>query len=113
MKADRARRIAENETLFRDLNEEVGIVAHAFSSGGEQRTFDFLCECGDASCAERVPITLAAYEELRSSPLRFVVVPGHEAPEVERVVETRAAYAVIEKVGETAEIARERDPRSR
>jgi hypothetical protein len=113
MRSDRARRIAENEALFRDLNEEVGVVAHAFSTGGEQRTFDFLCECGDASCAERVAVTLAAYEELRSSPVRFMVVPGHEAPEVERVVETRGAYAVIEKIGKTAEIARERDPRSR
>jgi hypothetical protein len=113
VKADRARRIAENETLFRDLNEEVGAVAHAFSVGGEERTFDFLCECGDASCAERVPVTLAAYEELRSSPLRFVVVPGHEIVEVERVIETHAAYTVIEKTGESAEIARERDPRSR
>jgi hypothetical protein len=111
--AARARRIAENETLFRDLNEEVGAVAHAFSVGGEERTFDFLCECGDASCAARVPVTLAAYEELRSSPVRFVVVPGHEVTEVERVVETHAAYAVVEKIGDTAEIARERDPRSR
>jgi hypothetical protein len=113
VKADRARRIAENEALFRDLNEEVGIVAHAFSDGDEERTFDFLCECGDASCAERVPVTLAAYEQLRSSPVRFFVVPGHEIAEVERIIERAEGYTVIEKIGETAEIARERDPRSR
>jgi hypothetical protein len=108
---DRARRIAENEALFRDLNEEVGIVAHAFSSGGDDRAFDFLCECGDIACAERVSMTIAAYEELRRSPLHFFVVPGHDIPDVERVISLHEAYAVIEKIGEAAEIARERDPR--
>jgi hypothetical protein len=107
---DRARRIAENEALFRDLNEEVGIVAHAFS-GGENRTFDFLCECGDMSCVARVPLTIDAYEDLRRSPLRFFVVPGHEIPDVERVVALHGSYAVIEKIGEAAGIARARDPR--
>lgn len=108
---DRARRIAENEALFRDLNEEVGAVAHSFSGTGEDRAFDFLCECGDSACAQRVPVTLMKYEALRSSPLRFVVVPGHEIPEVERVIEATPEYSVIEKFGEAAEIVRDRDPR--
>jgi hypothetical protein len=109
---DRATRIAENEALFRDLNEEVEAVAHSFSGGGESRAFEFLCECGDATCAQRIPVTLDAYESVRSSPVAFVVVPGHEIPAVERVIEARAEYSIIEKLGETAEIARERDPRS-
>ena len=107
----RGRRIAENEALFRDLNEEVGAVAHSFSATGEDRTFDFLCECGNPACAQRVPVTLTSYEELRGSPVRFVVVPGHEIPDVERVIETTPAYYVIEKFGDAAAIARERDPR--
>jgi hypothetical protein len=108
---ERTRRIAENEALFRDLNEEVGAVAHSFSVGGETRAFDFLCECGDPGCAQRVPVTLTKYEQLRSSPLRFVVVPGHEIPDVELVIETTPAYSVIEKFGEAAEIVSDRDPR--
>jgi hypothetical protein len=108
---EREQRIAENEALFRDLNEEVGVVAHSFSAVGEERTFDFLCECGDAACAVTVSMTLAAYEELRSSPVRFFVVPGHQADDVEVVVESHDGYLVIEKTGEAAELARERDPR--
>jgi hypothetical protein len=108
---ERERRIAENEALFRDLNEEVGVVAHSFSSGGEERTFDFLCECGDATCATPVPLTLAAYEELRGSPIRFFVVPGHQSDDVEVVVAAHEHYVVVEKIGDAAEIARERDPR--
>jgi hypothetical protein len=108
---DGERRIAENEALFRDLNEEVGVVAHSFSSGGEERTFDFLCECGDATCAVPVSLTLAEYEELRGSPIRFFVVPGHQSGDVEVVVASHPAYLVIEKTGEAAELARRRDPR--
>lgn len=108
---DRARRIAENEALFRDLNEHVGVVAHSFAGGGDERAFEFLCECGDASCADRVPMTLAAYEELRSSSVRFFVLPGHEIPDVERVVATTPAYTVIEKIGDAAALARQRDSR--
>jgi hypothetical protein len=43
--------------------------------------------------------------------VRFVVVPGHEITDVERVIETTPAYSVIEKFGEAAEIVRDRDPR--
>jgi hypothetical protein len=108
---ERERRIAENEALFRDLNEEVGAVAHSFSSGGEPRTFDFLCECGDATCALPVPMRVAEYEDLRRSPIRFLVVPGHQSAGVEVVVESHDAYLVVEKTGAAAEIVRERDPR--
>jgi hypothetical protein len=109
---ERGRRIAENEAMFRDLNEEVGVVAHSFSADGETRSFDFLCECGEAACVARVPLALDVYEQVRSSPLRFIVIPGHEFPEVERVVETHDRYAVVEKTGDGAEIARDRDPRA-
>jgi hypothetical protein len=109
----RERRIAENQALFRDLNEEVGVVAHGFSAGGEERTFDFLCECGDATCATQVPMTLGEYEALRASPVRFFVVPGHQSDDVEVVVEAHANYVVVEKTGQAAKIARERDPRRR
>ena len=108
---ERARRIAENEALFRDLNEEVGVVAQSFSAGGETRTFDFLCECGDVTCAMPVRLTLARYEELRGSPVRFFVVPGHELEDVEVVVEAHDDYFVIEKTGEAADVVRHRDPR--
>jgi hypothetical protein len=108
---DRARRIAENEAMFRDLNEEVGIVAHSFSSPEDGATFDFLCECADPGCTARLPLPLAVYDRVRSNPIEFLVVPGHEVADVERVVETHARYAIVEKTGESATIARERDPR--
>lgn len=108
---ERALRIAENEAMFRDLNEEVGAVAHSFSSPGDAGRYDFLCECADPGCTARVPLPLAVYEAVRSNPISFFVVPGHEVADVEDVVETHAEYAIVVKTGESASIARERDPR--
>jgi hypothetical protein len=56
-------------------------------------------------------LTLAEYEHVRARPTHFVLVPTHEIPEVERVVEREAGYVVVEKVGEAARVAEETDPR--
>lgn len=47
------------------------------------------------------------YERVRSSPARFLVAPSddHVLADVERVVERRATYFVVEKVGAGAELA--------
>jgi hypothetical protein len=103
---ERAKRIGKNEALFREVNERIEEV----SAGG--RT-EFLCECGDRDCTQAVTLTLAAYEELRADPDRFAVLPGHELPDVEDVVERHEGYLVVRKhPGEPAELAEARDPRS-
>ena len=54
----------------------------------------------------------AAYEQLRQSPIRFAVAPGHERPEIEDVVERHDAYYVVEKHPETRDMTIAADPRS-
>jgi len=46
-----------------------------------------------------VPIEVdhATFEAVRENPLRFLVVPGHEQPEVESVIERRFGYLIVEK----------------
>jgi hypothetical protein len=57
-------------------------------------------------------MTLVEYEAIRAEPTCFVVVPGHERPEIERVVERHPAYLIVEKRQEdAAEVAIETDPR--
>jgi hypothetical protein len=110
----REERLAGNEALFREVNERVAGVAEAFID--VERTADpveFSCECGRATCAEQIAMSLTAYEEVRAVPTRFAVVPGHEVPDIERVVERNPAYLVIEKEDDDAEqVARETDPRT-
>jgi hypothetical protein len=105
----RAERAARNEALFRRVNERVEEVNKAFDSILEDA--DFVCECADVDCMDRIRMTLPEYEALRSDPTHFAVKPGHLAPAAERAVEERAGYVIVEKLGRAAERAKELDPR--
>ena len=48
---ERVRRLAENETLFRDVNEQVEAAAATFQVHGAMPQ-EFLCECADERCVE-------------------------------------------------------------
>lgn len=108
---ERAQRIGRNEALYRAVNEQVHGLNRRFTGIGE--TMSVVCECGRADCDERIELSVAAYEEVREDPTRFVVRPGHEEPDVEAVVERLEKYLVVQKrAGDPAELARESDTRS-
>jgi hypothetical protein len=93
---DRANRIEENEKLFREVNERVAEMHLAFQAGPDP---EWVCECGDETCFEKVAVSLADYQEIRSRNDWFFVKPGHEKPDVEQVVQRRDGYYVVEKDG--------------
>jgi hypothetical protein len=101
--------LARNEAVFREVNEAIAAAAERF----EADETEFVCECGDVSCADRITADLDAYEDVRQHPTRFILLEGHERHEVERVVERRPEYAVVEKVERSAAaVARRLDPRA-
>jgi len=104
-----AERIARNEALLRAINERVAEVSQV---DGEGEPVEFICECGDADCVEAIPLTLDEYESVRSNATWFVVRPGHEAPDVEKVVLRNEQFVVAEKHSGEAEIAEATDPRA-
>jgi hypothetical protein len=106
----REERLARNELLFRDLNEQVELVATPLDPDG--RTFEFFCECSNVDCTLRLAISLAEYEDVRSDSTLFVVAPGHDLPEIEEVIRRTEAYQVVRKEGEAARLATADDPRS-
>lgn len=107
----RAKRVGENEVLFREINERLRELGEGFSLVTD--TTEFVCECANTSCTERVRMTLAAYEEIRSDPKRFIVVKGHEEPEYEKVVGEDDLYLIVQKLpGGPAGMAIRDDPRS-
>jgi hypothetical protein len=93
------RRAARNEAFFRDVNEQAA--AARTTSGPRFRrdpgTQRFVCECADADCLETLLVAGDEYREVRASPHRFIVVPGHEIAAFERVVDRRDGYLVVEK----------------
>jgi hypothetical protein len=103
----RIRRFAENEALFRELNDRIDDTGERFFFEGEEAQ-NFVCECGHAGCKEWVTVKISEYEAIRSHPARFFVSGGHDEPEAERVVAETSRFAVVEKIGEAAEIAEER-----
>jgi hypothetical protein len=99
-------RLAKNEILFREINERLDEMSVPWS-----KTTDYLCECSDMFCTKVVELRNDEYERVRSRPTLFVVAPGHEQPEIEKVVEATEAYLLVEKVVAVDEIIRQ-DPRS-
>jgi hypothetical protein len=111
---ERRDRVAKNEALIRSLNERVKELAEPFLEVGgtsESERVAFVCECGREGCYETIELLVAEYERAREQATLFVVVPGHEVPEVERVVSRGEGFAVVEKQPEEREIARATDPR--
>jgi hypothetical protein len=107
---ERQRRIGLNEAVFREANERIEEVNRTFEPlTGE---LVLVCECGSAECVEKISVTAPAYEELRSDPTHFAIVPGHEIPDVESIVEHHEGYDVVKKdEGVPQRIAEATDPR--
>src|SRR2546421_11637947 len=103
-------RIGLNEAVFREVNERIEDLADRFDLKSEP--LDLVCECGDANCVERITMTTAEYEQLRSDAHQFAVHPGHEDRDVERVVDKRKGYDIVVKnEGAPERIAEQTDPR--
>jgi hypothetical protein len=80
--------------------------------GSRRDDFELFCECGQsAPCRERVRITRATFERVRSDPTTFIVFPGHEAAAVENTIERGDGFVIARNLGRAAEIARAADPR--
>jgi hypothetical protein len=102
-------RIAANESTFRDVNEAI---ESGRWPGDEQHRGAFRCECASLGCNLLVELTVAEYEQIRSHPRRFLIIPGHHIPEAETIVATGGGYVVVEKRGEAGRVAEDWDPRS-
>ena len=111
--AERARKLAANQSRFRTANERMERSAISYRFEPDQGV-PFLCECGDLSCYEIVMLSMEDYEQVRAHPSRFLLVAGHEDEEAkhERILEAQQGYAIVEKVGTAGEEAARLSPRS-
>ena len=107
----REERLARNEALSRETNEELEFGPKAVSVPG--RFMPMVCECGNTSCGLSITITVLEYERVRSDPVRFAVVRDHVIDDIEVVVEENDRFVVVAKrEGEPAAVATAEDPRS-
>lgn len=109
MSSAREDRIASNEALFRVANERM--------AGWEERQESeapelYLCECADPDCKQKVALSRAEYEAVRADSGHFFLIPGHEIPDTETVVERHDDWVVVEKDPEVADLVEKLDPRT-
>ena len=107
-----ARRIAENESRFRDANEKI---ENAFLRlEPDANTLPFVCECGRTDCIQIIRLSLADYEQARQKGTFFACAPGHEitGDGIGRVVRRTSSFVIMEKLGIAGAVAEERDPRA-
>ncbi len=88
---------ARTEALFRDVNERIAESAQRFDADSTQ----FVCECADPNCTHRLEATLDEYEDVRSDGATFMLAPGHAHNDIERVLQDRGRFHVVEKVQKT------------
>jgi hypothetical protein len=99
-RSDRQTRIAQNEITFRRVNEAIEP-----ASGAADDVSGYLCECGRLGCTKTVALRRSEYEAVRTDFDRFLLLPGHEDPEADEVVEQHGHYIVVAKVGAAREVA--------
>jgi hypothetical protein len=103
-----AEKLARNNSIFREANEQIAgrAVVHGL---GEERTLPLLCECSEPRCTELIRVTLLDYRKVREDPRHFVHALGHEPeiPGAVRTLERRGDYIVVEKIGHAGDVASE------
>jgi hypothetical protein len=97
-------RAARNESLFREVNENIARLESRYGTSVADSAV-FICECSNDHCTEHVPIDMETYHRVREHPRRFVVLPGHVDGTVEAIVETTPDYLVVQKTGAAGEFA--------
>lgn len=104
-----ARRMAENEVIFRGHNERMQQGFAEVREMGRRTNQEhliphddtqlyFYCECADENCQERIRIKPSVYTRIHANRKRFVIVPGHQVAQVEQVVEKASGFMIVEKL---------------
>jgi hypothetical protein len=86
----REERVLQTEALFRDINE---VIARTRGSNGSS----FLCECANPFCNVTFEMSCEDLQTLHSTPGYYVILAGHEIPDLEDVVQRTNGYAIVRK----------------
>ena len=106
------RRKAANEAVFRQVNERIEELQRRFSIA-EHDQLQIVCECDRLDCMTHLTVTVPIYERVRADPASFFVMPGHEDPSVEDVLDSGGDYVIVRKhAGEPRQVAEDTDPRA-
>jgi hypothetical protein len=95
VESQREARAAQNELVFRAVNEQIVKMTDRFSA--QLSDIDIVCECATTTCVGTIRIDTGEFAEIERAEGTFLVLPGHEDESVEEVVTRRDAYVVVWK----------------
>lgn len=93
-------RLIKNEQILRDHNSKTTTHLKKFfhyDKTAMTSPLNFICECSNLDCAEYIALSITQYEALHKRRDRFIVHEGHITPTVEKLIDQRDGYAVVEK----------------
>jgi hypothetical protein len=107
---ERAERAAHNQALFRAVNERINDDAWRVDpcSGDPGVALDqWICECANIACFERIALSAVEYAHVRDLGWRFAVAPAelHVFPDIEALTEQQERFWIVEKSGRARTIA--------
>ena len=92
----------ENEELMEELNRRMERMLEEIREDDESTDADepiaFLCECSHLDCRERVHLEPSVFDRIHKDPEVFILVPGHEIPDVERIVDQMGDFLIVRKI---------------
>lgn len=107
MDSESQRRIARNESLFREANEAI---ERGLWPEQRDQTIRFRCECAN-ECGQPVQLSPREYERVRQNGRWFIVLEGHDIPGAEDVIERHPDYMIVRKTETGGAVADELNPR--
>lgn len=84
------RKAIANEVIYRELNQELELLAGS-------AVLLICCECGEINCSVPFEVDRVIFDHVRMNPLRFILVPGHEDPELEDIIEKHTHFNIVSK----------------
>lgn len=94
------RRLRENEETMERINERIDERTEEIRDEDDLEAdapVGFFCECSDLGCTARVPLAPSVFRRIHEDPEQFVLVPGHELLDIERVIDRADGYVVVRK----------------
>lgn len=102
-------RMANNEAFFRGANKQaLDYIDELNDMADEGHDKEFLryddspllfhCECSDENCTERITIKPSRVSAVHENNRYFIVRPGHQTTNIERVIKRLKDYYIVEKI---------------
>jgi hypothetical protein len=107
---ERHRRIAVNESRFREINDR--LAQELANLRHQPEHLEFVCECSNLECREKIALTGAEYERIRADPMLFAIAGGHETPDAEDVVGRTDRFVTVRKHRDVEDLVKTTDPRA-